>query len=174
MQTITKNQDRKSGSQRTASRLRTFSADLELRKSIGLHQRRRHNLGLPRAPGQRFWLDKFIRIVALYSAHSWGIPVNLKKWSASQDLIVSMIIIFGFSGARADVSGSITGVVRDRGQALVTGAKVQVTNVKTNLTQQTSTGSDGSYHFLALPAGTYKITASASGFQAYNATDITL
>ncbi|HEV2698880.1 MAG TPA: carboxypeptidase regulatory-like domain-containing protein, partial [Terriglobales bacterium] len=85
-----------------------------------------------------------------------------------------MLLLFAFSAARADVTGSITGAVRDRGQALVTGAKVQVTNVKTNLTQQTTTGSDGSYHFLALPAGIYKITASASGFQAYNATDITL
>ena len=74
----------------------------------------------------------------------------------------------------ADVTGSITGVVRDPRQAVVTGAKVQVTNVQTNVSQDTTTGADGSYHFLALSPGSYKITATASGFRAYNATDITL
>jgi len=97
-----------------------------------------------------------------------------KRWSASLYLIVSLFLVFGFSAARADVTGSINGVVRDRGQALVTGAKVKITNVKTNLSQESTTGPDGSYHFLALPAGTYQISASASGFQVYNTTDITL
>ena len=73
---------------------------------------------------------------------------------------------------RADVTGSISGVVRDRAQAVVTGAKVQITNVQTNVSQETNTGSDGSYHFLALPPGNYKITATASGFRPYNITDI--
>jgi hypothetical protein len=46
--------------------------------------------------------------------------------------------------------------------------------VQTNVSQETNTGADGSYHFLALSPGSYKITATASGFRAYNATDITL
>jgi Carboxypeptidase regulatory-like domain len=101
--------------------------------------------------------------------------VNTRKgWSGTQYLIVSVLVVFGFSAARADVTGSINGVVRDRGQAVVTSAKVRITNVKTNLSQETTTGPDGSYHFLALPAGTYKISASASGFQVFNTTDITL
>ena len=114
--------------------------------------------------------------MALYSAHSWGVtPVKVNKRSpASQYLIVSMLLIFGFSAARADVTGSIDGVVRDRGQAVVIGAKVQITNVQTNVSQEATTGTDGSYHFLALSPGSYKITATASGFRAYNATDITL
>src|SRR5215468_501516 len=74
----------------------------------------------------------------------------------------------------ADVTGAITGVVRDPRQAVVTGAKVQITNVQTNVSEDTTTGADGSYHFLALSPGSYKITATASGFRAYNATDITL
>jgi len=101
------------------------------------------------------------------------VKVN-KKSPASQYLIVSMLLIFGLSAAHADVTGSITGVVRDRGQAVVTGATVRVTNVETNVSQEATTGADGSYHFLALSPGSYKITATASGFRAYNATDITL
>jgi hypothetical protein len=88
--------------------------------------------------------------------------------------IVSILLVFATSAARADVNGSITGVVRDSAQAVVTGAKVQITNVKTNVSQASTTGADGSYHFLALPPGSYKITATASGFRVYNASDITL
>jgi hypothetical protein len=74
----------------------------------------------------------------------------------------------------ADVTGSISGVVRDRGQAVVTGARVTVTNSQTNLSQTTTSGPDGTYHFLALPAGNYRISATASGFRTFTATDITL
>jgi len=83
-------------------------------------------------------------------------------------------ILFSSVLLRADVTGSITGVVHDPRMAVVTGATVQVTNVQTNVTQQATTGADGSYHFLALSPGNYKITATAPGFRAYNATDITL
>jgi hypothetical protein len=46
--------------------------------------------------------------------------------------------------------------------------------VQTNLSQETSSGADGSFHFLALPVGTYRLNAKASGFKPYTATDITL
>src|SRR5215467_1431769 len=98
---------------------------------------------------------------------------QMKKAFASLYPVVSIILILGFS-AHADVTGAITGVVRDPRQAVVTGAKVHVTNVQTNVSQETTTGADGSYHFLALSPGSYKITTTASGFRAYNATDITL
>jgi len=88
-------------------------------------------------------------------------------------LIVSLLA-FASIAARADVTGSITGVVHDRAQAVVAGAKVQITNSQTNFTQVTTSGADGSYHFLALPAGNYQITATSAGFTPYSATDITL
>ena len=90
-----------------------------------------------------------------------------------QYLIVS-VLTFGSLVARADVTGSVSGVVRDRAQAVVAGAHVTITNTQTALTQVTTSGVDGSYHFLALPAGTYKISATAPGFRLYSATDITL
>src|SRR6202041_609875 len=89
-------------------------------------------------------------------------------------LIVSILFTFGAIMARADVTGSITGVVRDRAQAVVAGAKIQITNVQTNFTEVTTSAADGSYHFLALTAGTYQITANSAGFRSYTATDITL
>ena len=96
--------------------------------------------------------------------------------SLSRAITSALLLLFAtaFSSTmlRADVTGSISGVVRDRAQAVVTGAKVQVTNVQTNVSQETTTGADGSYHFLALSPGNYKISATASGFRPYNITDI--
>src|SRR5690242_12534962 len=92
----------------------------------------------------------------------------------SSALLLLFATAFSSTMLRADVTGSISGVVRDRAQAVVTGAKVQIPNVQTNASQETTRGADGSYHFLALPPGNYKITAPASGFRPYDITDITL
>ncbi|MGA7753095.1 MAG: carboxypeptidase-like regulatory domain-containing protein, partial [Candidatus Sulfotelmatobacter sp.] len=72
----------------------------------------------------------------------------------------------------ADVTGSILGVVRDPSKAVIKGARITVTNTETNLVQETVSAEDGSYRFLALPAGTYKLNATNPGFQQFNATDI--
>jgi hypothetical protein len=88
--------------------------------------------------------------------------------------IVSMLLLFVSNAAHADVTGSMTGVVRDRAQAVVVGAKVTITNTQTGLSQSTSSAADGTYHFLALAAGTYKITATASGFRPYTTNEITV
>src|SRR5579864_8279112 len=74
----------------------------------------------------------------------------------------------------ADVTGSILGVVRDPSKAVVKGARITITNTETNLTQSAVSADDGSYRFLALPVGTYKLNATMAGFQQFNATDIVL
>ena len=89
-------------------------------------------------------------------------------------LLFSVWSFVALSSLRADVTGSILGVVKDRTQAVVTGATVVATNVATNLSEQTTSAVDGTYRFLALPAGTYKVTVTASGFQQYTASDIDL
>jgi len=89
-------------------------------------------------------------------------------------LLLVFVALLASNLAHADVTGSISGVVRDRSQAVVTGAHVVVTNAQTNYSQETTSGSDGSYRILALPVGTYKLTATAAGFGPFNATDIDL
>src|ERR1700680_554896 len=66
---------------------------------------------------------------------------------------------------RADVYGSILGTVRDATSATVPNVAVTITNVETNLTQQTTTDPTGEYRFLAVPVGTYKVEASHDGFR---------
>jgi hypothetical protein len=89
-------------------------------------------------------------------------------------LLVSFIALFSSTLLRADVTGSITGVVRDRSQAVVAGARLEVTNVQTNFSREATSAADGSFRILALPAGTYRLTATMSGFGVFTATDIDL
>ena len=87
------------------------------------------------------------------------------RWSQVRrpDFLRSLMLLLS-TAMFADVTGSISGVVRDRAQAVVVGAKVTITNTQTNLGQQVTSAPDGSYHFLALAAGTYKIMAQRCRF----------
>ena len=87
-------------------------------------------------------------------------------------LLIVLIILVSGRVLYADVTGSIQGVVKDRSEAIVAGAKVVATNVATNLTGETVSGGDGSFRILALPAGTYRLTVTATGFRPFNETDI--
>jgi hypothetical protein len=87
-------------------------------------------------------------------------------------LLLVLAALLGSNVVLADVTGSILGVVKDPTQAVVAGARVVATNVETNFNKETVSASDGTYRILALPAGIYKVTATATGFQQYNASDI--
>src|SRR5256886_15223461 len=87
-------------------------------------------------------------------------------------LLLVLAMLFGPHALRADVTGSILGVVHDRTQAVVAGARIVATNVETNFKQETVSAADGSYRILALPAGKYKLTVTGAGFRPYTATDI--
>ena len=89
-------------------------------------------------------------------------------------LLLVFATLFSSKLLRADVTGSILGAVHDRSQAVVAGAHVVVTNVQTNFSQETTSAADGSYRFLALPVGNYKVTATSAGFSQFVATDIDL
>lgn len=59
-------------------------------------------------------------------------------------------------------TGSITGTVTDKDGAVIANATVGLT--AGNLKTQTESGSDGSYTFKDVPAGTFEISISAPGF----------
>src|ERR1035441_7073087 len=86
--------------------------------------------------------------------------------------VLPVLLAFLCSNAVADVTGSILGVVRDRTNAVVVGARVVATNAQTNFSKAANSGPDGTYRILALPAGPYKVVAEASGFERFTATDI--
>jgi len=87
-------------------------------------------------------------------------------------LLIVLTILASANVLYADVTGSISGTVKDRSDAAVVGAKVVATNVDTNLGTETATGADGSFRILALSVGTYKLGVTAKGFRPFTETGI--
>lgn len=80
------------------------------------------------------------------------------------------LIAFSFSVAAVPVSaqsfrGAIRGEVTDASGAHVPSAKVVARNLGTSETREVTSGDDGEYRFLELPAGEYEVSAMATGFE---------
>src|SRR5215831_429584 len=76
--------------------------------------------------------------------------------------------------ARADVTGSILGIVHDPSGAVIAGVTVTATNAGTNQNRSTKSDITGEYRLLALPIGRYTVEAAQPGFQKFVATEVNL
>ncbi|HEY4818182.1 MAG TPA: carboxypeptidase-like regulatory domain-containing protein, partial [Candidatus Acidoferrum sp.] len=81
-------------------------------------------------------------------------------------LILSLSLLLSAVPARAQLgnSGSIDGVVKDPSGATVPNAKVEISNPVTGFHRETTTDSDGSFHFSNIPFNPYHLTVTAGGF----------
>jgi hypothetical protein len=76
------------------------------------------------------------------------------------------VLFLGTIPLQAQVdTGSIVGTVTDPSGAVISGAKVTLTNLGTNAALTTTTQADGTYKFSPVRIGTYKIDVTAQGFQ---------
>lgn len=71
------------------------------------------------------------------------------------------------SAYAAEVTASLLGTVRDASGAVVPAATVTLTNIQTNATQKTESGTDGNYSFTLVPVGQYRLTVEKTGFRKY-------
>src|SRR5215813_7238525 len=71
-------------------------------------------------------------------------------------------------------TGSIVGTVTDPSGAVVSGAKVTLTNLGTNAALTTTSQADGTYKFTPVRIGNYKVDVSAQGFQTASQRNITV
>jgi hypothetical protein len=76
--------------------------------------------------------------------------------------------------AQAGATGTILGTVTDSSGAIVSNAKVTVTNTATNVEFRTSTSSSGDFNAPALNPGTYRVAVEAPGFEKFVTTGIVL
>ncbi|HUK92356.1 MAG TPA: carboxypeptidase regulatory-like domain-containing protein, partial [Blastocatellia bacterium] len=74
--------------------------------------------------------------------------------------------------ALGDITGSVSGVVKDSSGALVTGASVVATNTQTGIKTQTRTDDKGFYSLPVLPVGNYLVEVQAQGFKAFKQTGV--
>lgn len=77
-------------------------------------------------------------------------------------LLLTANTIFG-----QGTSGQISGTVIDPNGALIQGASVKITNLETNLTRDTVSGSEGIFSFQLLPPARYSIEITSQGFSVY-------
>jgi hypothetical protein len=81
-------------------------------------------------------------------------------------LVLVLVVAFASAASVAqDATGRIFGTVYDQQSAVVPDARVTVTNTATQDTRTAASGKDGSFQLLALPIGTYKVTAEHAGFR---------
>ena len=68
------------------------------------------------------------------------------------------------ASAQNETLAGISGRITDRTGAVIAGATVTLRDAA-GKTRQSTTGTDGSFHLMQLPAGQYELTATASGFK---------
>jgi hypothetical protein len=87
---------------------------------------------------------------------------------------VCVWLVAANADAQTSGLGAITGTVTDPAGAVVVGAKLQVTNVATNIKQDSVANGVGYFEVDSLIPGTYRVTASAPGFETLLRDGITL
>jgi len=86
----------------------------------------------------------------------------------------AILLLLASSAYAQSTKAELLGVVRDPAGLAVQGAVVEMTNAATGLAASTTTGSEGAYQFLAMPAGLYRLQVSRTGFAQLKREGITL
>lgn len=83
--------------------------------------------------------------------------------------LLALVMLLGFSTAALaqKLDGALRGEITDAQGAVVTDAKVSVTNTATGISQSTQTSSSGTYFFPNLLVGNYDLTVEKKGFKKY-------
>jgi hypothetical protein len=93
----------------------------------------------------------------------------LKRLSSSVVLVLGFVLLLTAGPAKAQLgnAGSIEGVVKDSSGGVVAGAKVEISYPVTGYQRETTTGSDGAFHFTNVPFNGYHLVVTAPGFGPY-------
>lgn len=89
---------------------------------------------------------------------------SLKFLSWSVVLLAAGIFATSASAQQTVTSATLSGHVEDSSRAVINGASVTVRNLETNLTQTSTSDTDGRFRFPYLPVGSYEINVHATGF----------
>ena len=96
------------------------------------------------------------------------------RLTAFLGLVILVVALSTATAAAQAVFGAITGTVTDSSGALLPGATVTVTNIRTNVTKTQATNEAGVYNATNLIPGIYRVEASLSGFKTAVVSAVTL
>ena len=92
-----------------------------------------------------------------------------KRSAANQTFFLALFVLTIAAAAFGQTNkATIVGTTKDPNDALVTGAKITVTNNATGVVRETESSGEGTFTVTNLEPGTYKVTADAAGFQTVN------
>lgn len=83
--------------------------------------------------------------------------------------ISNLAVVYGQSS-----TGSLSGLVSDERDAVITNATVSAKNVQTGISRTAQTNGEGRFNFVSMPIGLYSITVEASNFSKFVQNGITL
>lgn len=90
------------------------------------------------------------------------------RWRPTALLLVPLLLLTMAAPVHGQsFYGSLVSVVRDASGDVVPGATITLVNTGTNETRQGVSGSDGTYQFVNLVPGTYRLEVELAGFQRY-------
>ena len=95
----------------------------------------------------------------------------LLPWSG---LMAACLLLCACGAWAQEVTGSLRGVVTDSSGGAIGGAQVMAVESETGLSRTATTDDQGSYLLVLLPAGHYRLQATANGFETYVQEGITL
>lgn len=93
--------------------------------------------------------------------------------SLAKPLMLAVSLLLLVASALAQISrGTVSGIVADSTGAVITGARVELTNKNTGVTLKTNTNSAGIYRFDAVDLGVYTLRINQTGFKQFVNTEI--
>jgi hypothetical protein len=97
-----------------------------------------------------------------------------RLWPA-KSLVLPLVFLLGIAPCYAQVvNANLSGIVSDGTGAVIPGASVTATNVKTGINTKTVTDENGAYIFASLPPDVYNIFVEKSGFKSGRLVNIEL
>jgi len=89
-------------------------------------------------------------------------------------LLIGLSFCLSISAFCQSTFGTILGTVKDSSGAVVPNAALKITNLDENSTRETFTNANGDYSLVNALPGRYAVTVTASGFETFTVTDLTL
>ena len=99
---------------------------------------------------------------------------NGMKWLGLLAMALFVLTLFSPVARAQSMFANMDGIVQDPGGAVIVNASVTVKNAASGETRTTTTNREGYFSVSAIPAGTYVVTVTASGFSKYRESGITM
>src|SRR5438309_2606351 len=94
--------------------------------------------------------------------------ISLKNTLFSFAVLLIAVFALCYNAVAQGTSGTIQGVVKDPSGAVVSGAKVEISNPVSGFHRETTTGAAGDFRFANVPFNPYHLAVTAKSFAPYS------